>query len=180
MAFGFDDVASAAQEGVKEIGKSSVKEVGNESPFKMIPRTGGEWSGDVGNSIWNPNREDIPKNKNYSNLEGKTWGEIQDEYKIEGVRFKDGEPDFSEISRGTVEIDNFTDERYGLGGNFDQADCKLAESKECEREDVQTWRRENNYTWHERSDCRTMDKVPREVHGNIPHSGGISEIRNKG
>jgi len=35
----------------------------------------------------------------------------------------------------------------------------------------------SEHTWHERSDCKTMDKVPTEVHGNIRHSGGISEVK---
>ena len=31
-------------------------------------------------------------------------------------------------------------------------------------------------TWHECANCKTMMKVPTEIHGNIIHSGGISEI----
>ncbi len=148
--------------------------------FGMIPRTGGEWTGDAGNSTWMPDREVVPKNRNYSNEEGKTWGELLDKYDIDGIPFKDGEPDFSEVSKGTVEIDDFCDERYGAGGNFDQADEKLAQERGCTKQEVQQWRGEHNYTWHERSDCKTMDKVPREIHGNVSHSGGISKIRNQG
>ena len=102
-----------------------------------------------------------------------------DEYEIDGIPFNDGEPDFSEVSKGTVEIDEFSDARYGAGGNFDQADEKLAQQRGCTKEEVRQWRAENNYTWHERSDCKTMDKVPREVHGNVAHSGGISKMRNQ-
>lgn len=145
----------------------------------IIPRIGGSWSGEPGNSTWNPDREIEPKNRNYSNVDGKNWNTILQENGIDGIPFNDGEPDFSEISRGTVEIDTFTDERYGIGGNFDQADEKMAEQKGCTKQEVENWRRENNYTWHERSDCRTMDKVPREIHGNISHSGGISKIKNQ-
>ena len=145
----------------------------------MIPRNGGEWSGEPGNSTWVPDREVSPSDRNYSNTEGKTWGEILDEYEIDGIPFNDGEPDFSEISKGTVEIDEFSDVRYGAGGNFDQADEKLAQQRGCTKEEVRQWRAENNYTWHERSDCKTMDKVPREVHGNVAHSGGISKMRNQ-
>lgn len=145
----------------------------------MIPRNGGEWSGEPGNSTWVPDREVSPSDRNYSNTEGKTWGEILDEYEIDGIPFNDGEPDFSEVSKGTVEIDEFSDARYGAGGNFDQADEKLAQQRGCTKEEVRQWRAENNYTWHERSDCKTMDKVPREVHGNVAHSGGISKMRNQ-
>ena len=145
----------------------------------MIPRNGGEWSGEPGNSTWVPDREVSPSDRNYSNTEGKTWGQILDEYEIDGIPFNDGEPDFSEVSKGTVEIDEFSDARYGAGGNFDQADEKLAQQRGCTKEEVRQWRAENNYTWHERSDCKTMDKVPREVHGNVAHSGGISKMRNQ-
>lgn len=139
---------------------------------------GGHWDGVRGNSTWYPDRDEIPKNPK-TNPEGLTWGQILDKYGIEGILFKDGEPDFSEVSKGTVEIDNFSENRYGKGGNFDQACEKLAEQRGCTKEEVKDWMKENKYTWHEKSDCKTMQKVPTEVHGNIRHEGGISEIKNK-
>ena len=145
----------------------------------MIPRNGGGWSDEPGNSTRRPDRDFKPSDRNYSNPDGKTWGKILDECGIDGIPFDGGEPDFSEVSKGTVEIDEFSDARYGLGGNFDQADEKLAEQKGCTKEEIRNWRNDNNYTWHERSDCKTMDKVPREVHGNIAHSGGISKMKNQ-
>ena len=33
------------------------------------------------------------------------------------------------------------------------------------------------YTWHECVSCKTMMKVPTEIHGNVPHAGGISEAK---
>jgi hypothetical protein len=138
-----------------------------------LPRTG-EWSGERGNSEWTPNREDIPLKEN---PQGKTWGEIMDSHDVDSISFKDGEPDFSEISKGNVEIDDFSTSRYGAGGNFDQADHKLAEQKGCSPDEVRTWRAENGYTWHEKSDCRTMRKVPQDIHMNVPHDGGISAMK---
>lgn len=143
-----------------------------------LPRTGGEWTGEPGDSTWKPNREEVPTDHNKSNPMGKTWDEILDEYGIDGINFIDGEPDFSEVSKGTVEIDDFTEVRFGAGANFDQASEKLAEQRGCSKQEVVDWMKENNYTWHERCDCKTMDKVPREVHSNIPHSGGISKVKN--
>ena len=70
----------------------------------MIPRNGGKWSGEPGNSTWKPDREITPSNRNYSNPEGKTWGEILDKYGIEGIHFNNEEPDFSEISKATVKM----------------------------------------------------------------------------
>ncbi len=142
-----------------------------------LPRNNGQWEGIEGDSKFVPDDNVIPKDRNYSNPDGLTWGEIKGKYGIDGVKFKDGYPDFSEVSKGEVEIDNFTTERYGAGGNFDQADRKLAAQRGCSVEEVRQWRIDNNYTWHEMQDCKTMQKVLREVHGNIPHDGGISKLK---
>ena len=142
----------------------------------FLPRNGGEWTGEPGNSIWKPDRDLEPGDRNGTNPENKTWDEILVKYGIDGIPFKDGEPDFSEISKGTVQIDDFSDDR---SSNFDQADEKMAEQRGCTPEEVAKWRKENGYTWHELKDCQTMMKVPTEVHGNIPHSGGVSEYKSQ-
>ncbi len=131
----------------------------------------GSWDGFRGNSMWRPDRDAVPTRYN---PEGLTWGQILDKYGIEGIEYKDGEPDFSPISKGEVEIDDFTDDRTS---NFAQADEALAEQKGCSPEDVKKWREENGYTWHECKDCKTMQKVPREIHNNMDHSGGVSEYK---
>ena len=162
----------------KDIDKPIAKEL-DEVKGCPIEGNGGHWEGERGNSKWFPNRDEIPKNP-LTNPDGLTWGQILDKYGIDGIEFKNGEPDFSPVAKGTVEIDHFTDNRYGKGGNFDQACEKLAEQRGCTKEEVKAWMKENKYTWHERSDCKTMDKVPTEIHGNIRHSGGISEAKQIG
>lgn len=142
--------------------------------YILLPRNGGEWSGEPGNSEWNPYKNVEPGDRHGTNPENKTWGQIKEKYNFESITFKDSIPDFSEVSRAEVEIDDFSDCR---DSNFDQADEKLAEQRGCSPEEVAKWRQENKYTWHECNDCRTMQKVPTEVHGNISHSGGISEIK---
>lgn len=159
----------------KDIDKPIAKEL-DEVKCCPIEGNGGHWEGERGNSKWFPNRDEIPKNP-LTNPDGLTWGQILDKYGIDGIEFKNGEPDFSPVAKGTVEIDHFTDNRYGKGGNFDQACERLAEQRGCTKEEVKAWMKENKYTWHERSDCKTMDKVPTEIHGNIRHSGGISEAK---
>ena len=154
----------------KEADKPIVKE------FKGCPKegNGGSWSGERGNSNWNPDKDIEPGDKHGTNPEHKTWKEILEKYGIDYIPFKEGEIDLSEVSKGEVEIEDFTLDR---DSNFDQADEKLAEQKGCTPEEVEKWRKENRYTWHECKDCKTMQKVPTEVHGNIPHSGGISEVK---
>ena len=159
----------------KDIDKPIAKEL-DEVKGCPIEGNGGHWEGERGNSKWFPNRDEIPKNP-LTNPDGLTWGQILDKYGIDGIEFKNGEPDFSPVAKGTVEIDHFTDNRYGKGGNFDQACERLAEQRGCTKEEVKAWMKENKYTWHERSDCKTMDKVPTEIHGNIRHSDGISEAK---
>lgn len=141
-----------------------------------FPRSGGEWSGEPGNSEWEPDSDTIPGDRNGTNPDDKTWKEIKNQYDFDTISFEDGRPDFSEVSKGNVEIENFSDNRRK---NFVQADEKLAEQKGCQPSEVRQWRTENKYTWHEESDCKTMRKVPSEVHGNIPHDGGISEMKNQ-
>lgn len=149
----------------------------------VLPSTG-EWSGDLGDSKWEPNAEikPDPDNKKGGNPDNLTWEEILDKYGIDGIEYKDGYPDFSSVSVGEVTVEPFTESR---DKNFRQADEKLAEQwsqegkdgKEWTARDVAEWRKENGYTWHEHQDCKTMQLVPKEIHNNTPHSGGISEIK---
>lgn len=139
-----------------------------------LPRSGGEWLGEIGNSEWNPDSKLVPGDRNGTNPDGKSWQEIKKEYKFETITFEENKPNFSDVAKGKVEIEDFSDNRRK---NFVQADEKLAEQKGCSPDEVRQWRIENRYTWHEEADCRTMVKVPSEVHGNIPHDGGISEIK---
>jgi hypothetical protein len=142
-------------------------------PFRssFLPKSGGEWSDERGDSKWMPDLDGIPER---SNPDGLTWKQILEKYNIDGIKFNAGEPDFSEISKGTVEIEDFSLDR---DKNFTHADEAEAGNRGCSPEDVKDWRRKNNYTWHECRDCRTMEKVPSEVHNNIAHAGGISEMK---
>lgn len=161
-----------------EVDDQDIEDVDNLERVSGAPidGNGGCWDGLRGNSTWYPDRNEIPQNPK-TNPDGLTWGQILDKYGIKGITFNDGEPDFSEVSKGEVIIDNFSENRYGKGGNFNQACEKLAEQRGCTKEEVKAWMKENKYTWHEKSDCKTMQKVPTEVHGNVRHEGGISVIK---
>jgi len=150
----------------------------SEYEFKNIPQSGGRWSGDPGNSKWIPDQNAIPKQP-YGNE--KSWGEILNKDGIDGIEFNHGEPDFTPVSEGKVVIDDFSTQR---DNNFRQADELMAKewSKEGKNgrgdwgaEDIKKYRKETKTTWHERSDMKTLDLVPQEIHSNIPHSGGISK-----
>lgn len=142
----------------------------------LLPRNGGEWTGPHGDSEWKPNPDVEPGDRHGTNPEHKSWEQIMKEYNFDSIPFNESEPDFSEVAKGTVEIDDFSEDR---DANFDQADEKLAEQRGCTPEEVAKWREDNKYTWHECKDCKTMQKVPTEVHGNISHSGGISKQKSQ-
>lgn len=148
----------------------------------FLPGSHGEWSGDVGDSTWKPDPEYTPPEKSrnpekpYSNPDNLTWAELMEKYGIDGIEFKDGYPVFDEVARGTVEIDDFTDDR---DSNFAQANEKMAEQRGCTPEEVEKWMKDNNYTWHECQDCKTMQKVPNEIHANVPHEGGVSVYKSE-
>lgn len=135
---------------------------------RNCPINDGQWTGERGNSKWIPDEDYIFKKYNPDEL---TAGEIMDKFGIDGIDFKDGEPDFSKISKGEVQIDEFSADR---DDNFDLARKKLAEIKNCLPKDVEAWEEANKYTWHECKDMCTMQKVPSIVHGNVTHRGGVS------
>lgn len=156
-----------------------------DKPFivNALPQNG-DWTGEKGDSTWKPDRETTPdpENKKGGNPDNQTWDKILDKYGIDGIEFRNGYPDFSNVSVGETKVEPFTDSR---DKNFRQADEKLAEQWSNEKKDgkewtarnVAEWRKENGYTWHECEDCKTMQLVPKEIHNNTPHSGGISEIK---
>lgn len=177
-------VESQQSEGAHEITMSPVNAEALNGREVHWPQTGGHWEElPDGKWKWVPDSDYTPLKQNE---DGKTWKDILNREGIDGITFsKDGEPDFSEVSRGTVEIEDFTDNRPD---NFAQADVKLAEkwNKELKDgkndwtpQDVRAYRDENKLVWHERSDMKTMDLVPKDVHNNIPHSGGISVVRHQ-
>lgn len=166
-----EKAAASFWDGLVQDGESSPGAADNSELAKNCPRENGKWEGERGDSKWKPDPDYVPQK---ANPEGKPWRDILDKHDTDGITFKDGEPDFSDISKGTVEIEDFSDNR---SDNFDKADIALAEQRGCSPEEVAGWRKENGYTWHECKDMKTIQKVPCEVHNNIPHSGGISEAK---
>lgn len=139
--------------------------------IRNCPIENGRWEGERGNSKWKPDPDFVPQK---SNPEKKPWRQIFGETNTDGILFKDGEPQFDDYSKGTVQIEGFSTYR---DDNFDKADIKLAEQKGCSPENVRIWRKNNGYTWHECKDMSTMQKVPGIMHNNIPHRGGISNAK---
>ena len=109
------------------------------------------------------------------------------EYGMDGIEYKNCEPDYSKCSEGTVQIENMTANRPD---NFAQANEKLAEQwndkardgrTDWTDEDVDKWRKENKLSWHECCDTKTMHLVSQDIHGDatsvFPHLGGVAECK---
>lgn len=131
----------------------------------------GEWAGERGESKFIPNDSEIKA--------------ILEKYGLDGIVYKDGIPDFSEVSESTVEIDNMTENR---AENFKQCDEKCAEQWNKEARDGRTdwtardvaqWRKQNGYSWHERNDMKTCDLIPTKINDYFGHLGGVSECKKR-
>lgn len=179
-------VKMGLMEGGKDLAKSQntvekylSKEVRNTLAHTHLPKRG-KWLGKPGESKWIP--EDlgkIPPNKEYSNLDGLTWGEIMKKYKcLDGIPFKNGEIDFEAMGLVKAKV-NMVDIGIYLKGNPKQygglhnaAFAKLAEQRHCTVAEMRKFKEKNRLLWHESCDGRTMLLVPQEIHGNINHFGG--------
>ena len=128
------------------------------------PSENGRWTGERGESIF---ISEDPRVKG-----------ILDRHNVKGVEYKNGMPDFSPFAVGEVKLENMTDHRPT---NFSEADTKLAKKwssaeKTYTKEDVEAWRKENKYTWHELNDVKTIQLIPSDINRPIfRHFGGCAE-----
>lgn len=164
-----DDVGAAEKIGAAPEDLEDYNDCSKDIEKKYLPKSDGHWEGEKGDSKWIPDDGKVPGK---TNPDRKTWNEIKNEYGVDGIEFVDGEPNFTEMVRGEAYVNDFSDIRYK---NFSQADEYEAIRRGCNPKDVKEWRKQYGYTWHERRDCRTMDKVPSIIHNNVFHTGGISE-----
>lgn len=145
--------------------------------FRATPREdspNGSWEGERGESKFVPNPE---------TEQGQKAAEVLKANNLDGIEYRNGEPDFSKCSESTVNIDNMTSDRVN---NFAQADIKCAEQWSADNKDgkaewaardVSDYRHENRFSWHERCDTKTMDLVSMDIHKFFKHSGGVAECK---
>jgi hypothetical protein len=124
-----------------------------------LPRTNGNWtSGEPGNGLW---QSDIPE------VNAVTGGNP--------IEFKNGRPDFSPWSKGEIEFEpgklNGTREDFNLV--YDEiAREKGLSSRNAARE----YLLDKGLTPHHLSNT-TIQLIPTDLHGNIPHIGSASDMR---
>ena len=137
----------------------------------------GTWEGERGESLFVPKDPDIQKHLS--------------EFGIRGIEFKDAKPDFASVAIAKVEIEGMSKYRQsraslGIVGNFEKADIACAKQWNDEGQggktdwgpkDVASWRKTQAYSWHECNDMKTMQLVPRDIHGVCSHLGGVGEVK---
>lgn len=139
----------------------------------QTPKDGdrGEWSGERGESQYIPSDEGMKK--------------ILAENGTDGIEYKNAIPNFSDVSKSTVKIDDMSDDR---ASNFKQCDEKCVDQWNQDKfggkddwtaRDIANWRNDNKYSWHERNDMETCDLVPTEVNSYFGHLGGVSECKKR-
>jgi hypothetical protein len=167
-----------------------------------IPTRNGRWSNPAspGNSVWFPDMDCIPQGSNDPyrprkfrrlvlmhifkpvSLKGVSFlkaalvkiNMLRMVFGLAGVRFIKGEPQFWPFAIATVKLSAYLDTRYGSAGTMPEADRLLAERFGISVNEVRQWINDNQYVWHERQDGRRIDLLSHDIHGNIPHTGGIS------
>jgi hypothetical protein len=138
------------------------------------PNSHGEWLGERGNSEWIMDDDFVPKLNNPEEL---TIGEIKERYDFNAIQCSGKEPDFSPFvdeSIGEVELEAFSDKRTGKDGTYDLAIQKAVEQTGLSEAEIKEHINENNLTWHECSDRRTVQPIPTIINSTFKHSGGIS------
>lgn len=145
----------------------------------------GQYEGDRGESKF------IPSNRS---AEGIVVIEILREYGLDGIIYRNAEPDFEKCSKAVVKISGMTEHRENFTnkndeqmlGNFSQADIELSKKwNETNRNGKNDWtprnvfeyRKRNKLTWHEKCDTETMVLVRGEINLFFKHSGGCSECK---
>lgn len=145
----------------------------------------GGYTGERGESKY------IPSNRS---VEGIIVIDILKQYGLDGIEYRNAEPDFEACAEAVVTIPHMTEYRedyYDVSGerqfgNFSQADTELAKIWNFEEldgrsnwtaRDVHDYRKAHKLSWHEKCDTKTMVLVRTEINGYFKHLGGCAECR---
>ncbi|WP_445375115.1 HNH endonuclease [Photorhabdus tasmaniensis] len=115
----------------------------------------GKWVNKKGGTVW-------------QEIDSKTW--VYKDASGNVVRYPNGYPDFSQYERQRVDVPDLKGNHHRYGdGDFAKAD-KLAPKGKADY---------GSNTWHHHENGKTMQEVPRNVHGTFTHRGGASTLRKK-
>lgn len=159
------------------------------------PKSNGQWSGKKGNSYWIFNDDYVPKEPKGNIL---TWIEIRKAYEEEldikipkGIKYKNNQIDLRSIAVAKVKV-KYENSNFGRGGGNGVQDHAIKPfTKKLKRKIKKGgykdfWEYKNGFKYgekfrektvlvpHEDYDCETIYLVPKTIHDNLSHYGGIS------
>lgn len=123
-----------------------------------LPKTNGEWvEGTPGNGLWKSNKPEVNAITNN-----------------EPIPFSNGRPDFSKWKVGDdLKVDGMT----GADSDFPKIYDKLKQEYGFRtQKEVKEWLSQQGLTPHHLDD-KTVQLIPTDLHGNIPHKGSASDMR---
>ena len=132
------------------------------NPRKRLPRTNGKWDGEPGESKWYSDKKDVTDITNG-----------------EGIPYKNGRPDFSkwiDTELGTLKFK--PGELDGTINDFDKIYDKLQKQRDLQSKNkARELLKERSVTPHHKS-ATEIEFIPTKLHGNVPHIGSASDMRN--
>lgn len=137
-----------------------------------LPRTGGSWQDEAGDSMWIPDDDHIVK----INGRETTMAQLKDMYDFDGIEYNGGEPDFSPFEDemlGSVSLDDFSSSRTGPDGTYTMALTEISHRLDIPEDEISDYMKANNLTFHECQDRHTVEFIPADINGAFPHTGGI-------
>lgn len=159
----------AAQKGEK-IADSVVSgcKVGGNRFGTQSPKEG--WvKGERGNGSWDPKQSGYTPDK-VKQIEKVTGGKP--------IEYKDGYPDLSEYTAKIKGADGkMVDGKVEIEMSPVQdrkKDFRNADAMMREKLGQPDWEPPDGWTWHHKEDGTTMELLPKDLHKNVPHSGGTS------
>jgi hypothetical protein len=107
----------------------------------------------------------------------KQWPQLAD-----GIVYRNGEPDFEPVRYKdagdhfmvTVDFGRYRDSSNLRSVLHAEANRQVAEACGCAPMEVEKFMNNNQLTWHECSDGKTMVAVPTVLHDIFRHTGGVS------
>lgn len=180
-----EDVAELAEDAqeendLSEIKKDLMREVVRQNVLDVrVPSKQGTWTDtdQIGNSMWVPDDDAEFKWQMNGETKSMTGREFRELYGVDGVVYKDGEPDFEPFEDdvlGHVELDQMPDHRQGSEGSYEAATRQAALKLDISEGDVRRWMEEQDLTWHECGDRTTVRAIPTGINMAFAHTGGIS------
>lgn len=164
-----EDLTESVDSAIKKVLDASVR------TDHLPSENNGNWvSGTRGNGKFVLNDSAVIKVKDGIYVTGKL---LKEKYGLDGVIYKDNDPDFKPyaISNNivtTVPVDNMPTNR---NKSYRLAEQYCAEKFGLTRKQVRQYMEENNLTWHETPDRKSIMPIPTEINAAYTHTGGISK-----